>query len=276
MGAKRVKTKQPEFAVSSERLLKKIVMQDEISHFYAFETREDLQEIMVVPDGSVDIVFCCDAQPYAYIAGTPLHCGALHVRKHTRYFGVRFLPGVVPRLGDYGVKDLIGGQISMNEIPHERALVTKICETQDFFVQTELFFEEWTRLQERRRETENEAKLTHFLVNTIVETHGMVTVKELAESCHYSVRHLHQVMQTQIGISPKTFSKILRFQSLLSALTEQVDNKAIDLAEIAAATGYYDQSHMMREFKDYTGVTPMKYLCHLRHDEYSKKLIVFK
>ncbi|HKK89229.1 MAG TPA: helix-turn-helix domain-containing protein [Saprospiraceae bacterium] len=79
-------------------------------------------------------------------------------------------------------------------------------------------------------------------------------IKNYAEIAGFSSRTINRWFSTDIGIPPKKLSKIFRFHKALGKLHLQRDRSFyLDL-------GYYDQSHFIRDFKEYTGVSPEKYL----------------
>jgi AraC-like DNA-binding protein len=78
-------------------------------------------------------------------------------------------------------------------------------------------------------------------------------VNAVARDIGVSERHLRRVFREAIGVSPKTFTRLARFHRALRAARE--DGRA-SWASIAAATGYYDQAHLIDEFRAIAGVTP--------------------
>jgi transcriptional regulator GlxA family with amidase domain len=86
---------------------------------------------------------------------------------------------------------------------------------------------------------------------------GGASVEDLAKSCGVSARQLERLFEAQVGLRPKALSRVLRLRRLL-ATPERV--AARGWAETAAEHGFADQSHLNREFKALTGVTPASYL----------------
>jgi AraC-like DNA-binding protein len=76
-----------------------------------------------------------------------------------------------------------------------------------------------------------------------------------------SERHLRRVFRETVGVGPKTFAKITRFRRAVSAAREASQPS---WARIAATTGYYDQAHLITEFRAIAGVTPPALLGELR------------
>jgi AraC-like DNA-binding protein len=85
-------------------------------------------------------------------------------------------------------------------------------------------------------------------------------VNAVAAALGVSERHLRRVFQDTIGMSPKAFAKLDRFHRALHAGRE--DNRA-SWAGIAATSGYYDQAHLIDEFRTITGATPSELLSEL-------------
>jgi AraC-like DNA-binding protein len=89
-------------------------------------------------------------------------------------------------------------------------------------------------------------------VRSAVEAEGRVSVDELASSTGLGPRQLERRFRERVGLGPKRFLKILRFQSVFRRGSSQ----ARDWAEVALDCGYYDQSHFIRDFKSFTGASP--------------------
>ncbi|WP_317162601.1 helix-turn-helix domain-containing protein [Myroides albus] len=72
-----------------------------------------------------------------------------------------------------------------------------------------------------------------------------------------SERTLERLVKQYVGMSPKVYSRIIRFQANLNLLRE---SSFKSLTELTYESGYFDQSHYIREFKTFTGSTPKQYL----------------
>ncbi|MEQ1900069.1 MAG: helix-turn-helix domain-containing protein [Devosia sp.] len=93
-------------------------------------------------------------------------------------------------------------------------------------------------------------------------------VRDLAAAAGLSDRQLRSIFAETVGVSPKSFARIARFQALLRALARtgrddpMLEGEALpppDWAVLAAETGYFDQSHMNHEFMAFAGMTPGAY-----------------
>jgi AraC-like DNA-binding protein len=83
-------------------------------------------------------------------------------------------------------------------------------------------------------------------------------IAEIAREIGWSRKHLADRIQNAVGVGPRSFRRLLRFQQLVELLGEA--EKPVDWAALACEAGYFDQSHMIREFREFSGLTPGAYL----------------
>ena len=88
---------------------------------------------------------------------------------------------------------------------------------------------------------------------------GRAAVGPLAEELGWSRRRLVARFREEIGLPPKAVARLLRFEHAL----ELVDRGA-PWAQVAVSAGYYDQSHLINEFRSITGITPAQYVTNLQ------------
>jgi transcriptional regulator GlxA family with amidase domain len=85
----------------------------------------------------------------------------------------------------------------------------------------------------------------------LVATGGAVRVEQLARETGWSRRHLSARFREEVGMPPKAFARLVRFQRAAGLL-----RAGADLADAAYACGYADQPHMNRDFRDLFGAPP--------------------
>jgi AraC-like DNA-binding protein len=86
---------------------------------------------------------------------------------------------------------------------------------------------------------------------------GLIDVRYLASELRCSHKHLITLFRREIGLPPKMLARIIRFNEVVTAL------KATDTprwTEIAYRCGYYDQAHLIRDFREFAGSTPSEFL----------------
>lgn len=92
------------------------------------------------------------------------------------------------------------------------------------------------------------------VINDIHSTNGQISIYELAKRHFTTVRQLERNFKKFIGLSPKEYSNIIRFQNALRLIKKSNQNRS--LLDIAFECGYYDHSHLNNEFKRNTGLSP--------------------
>ncbi|MEL7371673.1 MAG: AraC family transcriptional regulator [Myxococcota bacterium] len=93
-----------------------------------------------------------------------------------------------------------------------------------------------------------------------------LSVQQAADQLSVSVRKFRQDFAAWVGLSPKVYSRVHRMQQLVRVVAEdrggdggRRDHRDRDWASLALRHGYFDQAHMIHEFRALTGVTPMNY-----------------
>jgi len=92
----------------------------------------------------------------------------------------------------------------------------------------------------------------------LVDSGGQLSVNQLASEMGYSRQHLRRRFNDEFGLSPKLAARIVRFERARRMLHSRASTSA--MADVAAACGYYDQSHLHRDFADLAGCTPREWL----------------
>jgi len=91
------------------------------------------------------------------------------------------------------------------------------------------------------------------LAASVLESCGQVTVEEMAFQSGVSRQHLTRLFRECVGITPKLYCRLARFQS---GLIYAGYGEKVDWAEAALDLGYADQSHMIAEFREFSSLTP--------------------
>jgi AraC-like DNA-binding protein len=93
----------------------------------------------------------------------------------------------------------------------------------------------------------------------IRETGGRISIGELAAETGWSRKHLITRFRREIGLPPKRLGRIVRFAGLL----RRIDTGPVRWDRLAAEHGYYDQAHLNRDFREFTGTSPTCYVARL-------------
>lgn len=85
-------------------------------------------------------------------------------------------------------------------------------------------------------------------------------IAKLAEELGYSSRQLQRKLNNIVGLSPQLYQRLCRFERSLDLIHAAAGAKRINWSSIAHACGYSDQAHFIRDFHEFAGCTPSRYL----------------
>lgn len=94
-----------------------------------------------------------------------------------------------------------------------------------------------------------------FAVKRILAAKGNLNITKLSDQIALSQRQFGRKFKEQIGFTAKSFSKIIRFNTIL----EHPKNTEYTLTQLAFDHGYYDQAHFIKDFKEFSGYRPSTY-----------------
>lgn len=92
-----------------------------------------------------------------------------------------------------------------------------------------------------------------YALSCILQSKGNISLKELNDQLSLSERSVERRFKQYVGLSPKMFARICRFQASLDQIR---NNQYSKLSDIAYENEYADQSHLIRAFKEFAGVSP--------------------
>ena len=93
----------------------------------------------------------------------------------------------------------------------------------------------------------------HVATRLITARGGRVSIDQMARSHGLSRKHFARQFSAAAGLTPKLFARITRFQSLVHAL---LSSDVSEWVSVAPAVGFYDQAHMINEFRAFAGSSP--------------------
>lgn len=222
-----------------------------ISHYWvSCDNRQSLYTIL--PDGSVDLVFAAgQSSADSWLFGTSTSASEVPLAMGTSYLGVRFRPGQARHFMKLAAKELTDGQEAAIDTLRFclRDLPEQITAPSIFRQLDRVFMSHLVHAQPQPQRID---QVIHW-----VETHqGNIRIEEAARMFGKSRRQLERTFLEVVGVPPKLFASIVRFQHA----ARQIAVSGMVLAEVALAGGYTDQSHMNNEFRRLSGTSPGKFL----------------
>jgi AraC-like DNA-binding protein len=244
-----------------------------IDNFWLYEGQEaEHKTERILPTGTLELVINLRKNELRfYDAERPENCsrfsGAVVSGAHGRGFapdtaeetfiiGVHFKPGgAFPFLG-LPAGDLSDTHVDLETLwgPWAGRLRERLCA-----VRTSA--ERFQLLQEALLSRLCHGVEQHYAVSAALEMFGRnqtgPTVREAAKYLGLSQRRFIQVFKAEVGMTPKLFSRIQRFQQTRTFIQQ---NPSPNWAALALDLGYFDQSHFIREFLEFSGLSPTDYL----------------
>jgi len=96
-----------------------------------------------------------------------------------------------------------------------------------------------------------------YALAEIIRRPDQINLADMNQSIGYSQKHFIGMFKRQVGITPKAYLKIIRFQKAISEIEER---KEVNWASISQDCGFYDQAHFINDFKFFSGFTPEEYI----------------
>ena len=96
-----------------------------------------------------------------------------------------------------------------------------------------------------------------YAVSQMINNPGIRCLHRLSDEIGYSQKHFINLFKQQVGVSPKQYLRLMRFQKAIRAIET---SERIHWSHIALESGYYDQAHFIGDFKRVSSFTPTEYL----------------
>lgn len=217
-----------------------------------------------LPHPNVHLIF---ENQTATIAGVQTHKFSRVIEGEGRVFGVKFRPGGFRPFYKFPMSQLAG-----RTIPASRAFARDKDEDKDKDKDKDLEVFEQIALSSRKENEKVAAANAFFharmpvadpaiavageLVDVILQEPEIKTVDDLARRAGMSQRSLQRLFSEYVGATPKWVIRRYRLHELI----EQFNSGAkLDWAQLALDLGYFDQAHLINDFKSIVGLTPVEY-----------------
>lgn len=172
-------------------------------------------------------------------------------------FSITFHPQGAQVFFNTPMEELFDQSISLRSIQKDFVdkVETELYHAASFIERVGIMDQFLWRLLKKNGEPEAQPRLVDSLTR-IDQSMGMVDINTLAKKACLSRKQYERIFKANVGVSPKRFLRIIRLQH---ALFKKQINPKMSLTELAYDCGYYDQSHMINDFKMLTGMSPRQY-----------------
>ncbi|WP_046226632.1 helix-turn-helix transcriptional regulator [Paenibacillus dauci] len=221
------------------------------------------QEHRIIPDGCIDIIFDLTAEQLTgshWISELMCRHEVMQIDHPMHCLGVRIYAGEAARIFGFPAGLLYGNEVTMQDLYGLAAndLIESLLCADQMSIRLSLL-DSWL-CQRLKQQSMIPSSLFSAALHYIHYRNGNITLPGIAAELHYSERTLRRLFDQELGISPKEIAGIIRFQSLLHSWQRQPASAdtvtRLRFSDLAAAHGYYDQSHLNRAFSQYYGLTP--------------------
>lgn len=238
-------------------------LQPYVKFFWTLEIgAEELGVERVFPDGCIELIFhlktpfskITDAgvfiQPKAFIVGQLTKALYLLPSPQSQILALRFTPFGLAAFTNMPVHLFSGDEVSIDNIWGEDA---RILSERINTLSVDRAIDVLQQFLLKKLQHKHINGQIGKIASSILASAGEKSVQYWADNANLSERQFNRSFKANVGVSPKEFIKIARFNKVLGALGSDVP---ANLGAFAQQCGYYDQAHFIKDFREYTGITP--------------------
>ena len=219
----------------------------------------------VVPDGCPELILhLLDpfarqhgarfvVQPRAFLAGTLTRPWLLRAGRRVLTLGVRFRPGGVTAVLPVKMKEATDRETALAAIVGSAAARALGRSLRGARSEAARFAAAESWLIARLASVRPREGGASAAVRLLLDARGALRIDDVARALGCSRRRLERSFSRELGIRPKLFARIVRLNAVLAGLDAAERASAVD---VALAAGYFDQAHLLRDFRGLAGRTP--------------------
>ncbi len=245
-------------------------LREYIRYFWVLESnciQADPKTFRTIADGCPGIVFQQSEKsaffdqhknqlPGIFLYGQTTQSREISTVGTFRTIGIYFYPHALKSVFKLDADELTNSCLDLNELAGKQgfSLSEQLLTLSDAVDQISVLSAYLEALV--RKNSSSGDLLTPYALSQIVESNGRISLKKVQEELQISERSFERRFKQTVGIPPKLFARICRFQASLQQLRNHQYQK---LSDIAFENDYADQSHFIRSFKEFAGFSPYHY-----------------
>jgi AraC-like DNA-binding protein len=173
-------------------------------------------------------------------------------KEEAAILGVHFKPGGAAAVLGLPASELTNTHVDLPAIwgPDARALREQLCSSREPIERFRLLEQ---ALLERLADPPGGHRAVRVGLDLLRRTHGRARIRDIARALDLSQRRFSQVFAAEVGLTPKLFGRVQRFQQAVASSQNATE---VDWAQLAVDCGYFDQAHLIHEFVEFSGVSP--------------------
>lgn len=213
----------------------------------------------ILPDGSFELTFNLgdpviehrdgrrERQPMAMLVGETRRAVTIEPAGRVDFVGVRLRHGSAHAVIGAPLREIRDRMLDLRDVNRKLDLRERLAEERDDAARAELILR-------TLRGGEAEALATRAAA-AIVRRAGRLSISRLAQNVGVTVRTLSRAFDRALGLTPKTLARVTRLNRAASLLRE-----GGAAAHVALDAGFYDQAHLVNEFRALAGLSPARWL----------------
>lgn len=230
----------------------------------------DAQRQRIVPDGCIEMAFILGddikrytsenefiLQPRAMVLGQTIEPFYIEPTGYVNTFAIRFYPYGFANFVSVPIKSLANKETPIEQLFEKKTakkLEQEIIQATDVHQRIKIIEGFLLNKLSEQSTVDNIVRKT---IDILLSTKGNTPINTILEEDLSKRRQLERKFVKQIGISPKQLGKVIRLQSALKML---LNEEGENLTNIAYESEYYDQAHFIKDFKEFTGISPKDFL----------------
>ena len=227
----------------------------------------------VLPDGSVELVVSLvevesrvyDGEPTSgrtfrngVMAGARSESLVIDTASQASVMGVHFKPGGAYPFLPMPTSELHNAVVALDDLWGATAASLREHLLEATTTDAKFHILEQTLLEQARRPLARHRAVAYALDELQRERHAR-SISDVTDETGLSARRFIQVFSEEVGLTPKLFCRVRRFQQVLSLIHTAAQ---INWADVAVRCGYFDQAHFIHDFQAFSGINPTTYLAH--------------
>jgi AraC-like DNA-binding protein len=244
-----------------------------IKHYLFLDNKDaDIQKLRLFSDGNTGLVFSFKSKlisgidnyevknflPNSFLYGQLNGFKDIYSNTEIALIIVVFQPNGIHQLLGVPAHEFLDSILSIDAVFGKNGLLLqeKLSEQNNNQTRIGLLNHFFSNLFSKK--SQSNQLLINSSLDFIVSSKGHFSVSQLVKHTGYTERHLERKFKESIGLNPKKFGNIIKLHHFLKLLKHKSED--LNLTTICYDAGFSDQSHLIKEFRKHTGITPTDYL----------------
>jgi len=232
-----------------------IYLQKYIDAYWSFRnTTKNKINFPVVPDGCSDIIFYLNDSKKlgnlqdTFVTGVMENAQLIPIPNRMELFGIRFNPGILSYFLETNMSKLTNNMMELfqiNSYISDKIKINPYDEDKNII----------SKIEPQLKDLLKKIKIENNVINVIKEItkNPQILIEKITKKYKFSLKSLQRIFQKRLGLTPKKFSRIMRFQKAHRKISK---DGLKNLIIIALRSGYFDQAHFNREYQKLVGCNP--------------------